>query len=259
MKVKNKFLELMSWEIRDNWTFPILEIVIALVIVQTLSYTTFHHDYHGTESFRGVWYVFFTKTFFVLVLSTAIVFGRSFGESIEKRKLIVLLSYPVSRIRLFLAKYLTNFLVLFLIFGLALLVEGTSLFLFDGIVPPVTWSFAFLYLMLEILFVSSLMTFFTLATKRFGLSILIFLVYMFGMQYWIPVNTDAPLYYTLIDVASWSSVTKLEQWYFNTLGIGHVSGDPPYICFVAGTVHLVLVGLALFLMSFFIMRRMDLD
>jgi len=250
----------MSWEIRDNWAFPILEIVVALVIVQTISYTSVFHDYHRTQSWRGPWEAFFTKTFFVLVLSAAIVFGRSFGESIEKRKLIVLLSYPVSRARLFLAKYLTNFLMLFLIFGLALLVEGVTLFMFDGVVPPATWSFAFLYLMLEIIFASSLMTFFALATKRFGLSILIFLVYMFGMQYWIPVNIDDPVYYTLIDVASRASVNKLEQWYINTFVVGsRASGEPPYICFVAGTVHLVLVGLAFFLVSFFIMRRMDLD
>ena len=257
MKVKNKFLELMSWEIRDNWAFPILEIVIALVIVQTLSYTTFHYDYHGAD--HDIWRAFFTKSFFVLVLSTAIVFGRSFGESIEKRKMIVLLSYPVSRVRLFLAKYLTNFLMLFLVFGLALLVEGATLFLFVGVVPPVTWSFAFLYLLLEVLFVSSLMTFFALATKRLGLSLLIFLVYMFGMQYWIPVNTKDPVYYTLIDVASWTSVNKLQSWYINTFTIHHSSTFPPYICVVAGTLHMVIVGLALFLVSFFIMRRMDLD
>jgi len=255
--VKNKFLELMSWELRGNWAFPILEIIIALTIVQTIPYVTVNYDYYSTEPW--FWKAFFTNTFFVLVLSAAMVFGRSFGESIEKRKLIVLLSYPVSRTRLFLAKYLTNFLMLFLIFGSALLAQGTSLFLFSGVVPPVTWSFAFLYLLLEVLFVSSLMTFFALATKRLGLSIFIFLVYMFGMQAWMPVNTKDPLYYTLVDVASWKSVNKLESWYFNTLGIGHLSTDPPYICFVAGTVHMVLVGLALFLISFFIMRRMDLD
>ena len=257
MKVKNKFLELMSWEIRDNWAFPILEIVIALVIVQTIPYVTVNYDYYRAD--HNIWRAFFTKSFFVLVLSTAIVFGRSFGESIEKRKMIVLLSYPVSRVRLFLAKYLTNFLMLFLVFGLALLVEGATLFLFVGVVPPVAWGFAFLYLLLGVLFVSSLMTFLALATKRFGLSILIFLVYMFGMQYWIPVNTKDPLYYTLINVASWNSVDKLQSWYYNTLGIGHSSTGLPYICFVAGTVHMVLVGLALFLVSFFIMRRMDLD
>jgi len=247
----------MSWELRDNWTFPILEIVIALVIVQTLSYTTFHYDYHNTD--HNIWRAFFTKSFFILVLSTAIVFGRSFGESIEKRKLIVLLSYPVSRARLFLAKYLTNFLMLFLVFGSALLVEGATLFLFEGVVPPVTWSFGLLYLFLEVFFVSSLMTFFALATKRLGLSLLIFLVYMFGMQYWIPVNTRDPFYYTLIDVASWNSVNKLESLYFNTLGLGTSSTFPSYICFVAGTIHLVLVGLALFWVSLFIMRWMDLD
>jgi len=186
-------------------------------------------------------------------------FGRSFGESIEKRKLIVLLSYPVSRTRLFLTKYMTNFLMLFLIFGSALLAQGTSLFLFSGVIPSVTWSFAFLYLLLEVLFVSSLMTFLALATKRFGLSILIFLVYMFGMQYWIPVGTDNPVYYTLIDVASWRSVNKLQTWYYNTLGRGTSSTFPPDICVVAGTLHMVVVGLVLFLVSFFVIRRMDLD
>lgn len=257
--MKNRFLELMSWEVRDNWAFPILEIIIALVIVQTLSYTTLHHEYHGGPYNREFSRVFFTKPFFVLILSAAIVFGRSFGESIEKRKLIVLLSYPVSRTRLFLAKYLTNFLMIFLIFGLALLVEGITLFLFDGVIPPAAWSFAFLYLSLEVFFTGALMTFFTLATKRFGISILIFLVYMFGLQAWIPPGAG-PISSIRLDVATSRSVDYLQSWYFNTLGLGiHGTGDWTDAHFVTALAYMLGVGFVLFLASFFIMRKMDLD
>ena len=254
--MKNKFLELMSWEIRDNWAFPILEIIIALTIVQTLSYTILSHGYH--RMWPWVWNTLFARPFFVLILSTAIVFGRSFGESIEKRKLILLLSYPVSRKRLFLAKYLTNLLMLFLVFGSALLAEGTSLFLFDGVVTPVAWGFTFLYLLFEVFFMGSLMTFLTLATKKFGLSVLIFLVYMFGLQYWIPVG-DMPLSLVRLDVATWRSVDYLEDWYFNTLGIGHASSDFTDANFATALAIMLGVGFTLFLTSFFIMRKMDLD
>jgi len=257
--VKNKFLELMSWEIRDNWAFPILEIIIALAIVQTLPHITLYHDYYSTGmSLGGIWTAFFTKTFFVLVLSTAIVFGRSFGESIEKRKLVVLLSYPVSRARLFLAKYLTNLLMLFLVFGSALLVEGTSLFLFDGVVPPVAWGFTFLILLFEVFFMGSLMTFLTLATRRFGLPVLVFLVYMFGVQYWIYPN-DMPLSALRLDVMTWRSAYYLETWYHNTLGRGHSGTDFTDANFVTALTFMLGCGLVLFLVSLIIMRRMDLD
>lgn len=256
--MRRKFFELMSWELRDNWAFPILEIVVALTVVQALSFSRFDHDYYGIGPY--ILSSFFENMLFVLVLSAAIVFGRSFGESIEKRKLVVLLSYPVSRVRLLLVKYLTNFLMLFLVFALGLLAQGISLFLFDGVVLPVTWSFAFLYLLLEVFFVSSLMSFFALATKKFGLSILIFLVYMFGMQYWIPINSKAPTSYLLIDLASWNSVKYLEVKFVNWLNINHHVGTPvPDICFLTGLAYMLGGGLLLFLASFFIMKRMDLD
>jgi len=248
----------MLWELRDNWSFPILEIVVALTVLQALSFSRFGHDYYRMDPYTMS--SFFENMLFVLVLSTAIVFGRSFGESVEKRKLVVLLSYPVSRVRLFSVKYLTNSLMLFLVFGLGLLAQGTSLFLFDGVVLPVTWGFAFLYLLLEVLFVSSLMSFFALATRRFGLSILIFLVYMFGMQYWIPINTKAPTSYLLLDLASSNSVWYLETKFVNWLNMNHGVGTPiPDICFQTGLAYMLGGGLLLFLASLFIMKRMDLD
>ena len=256
--MRRKFFELMSWELRDNWSFPILEIVVALTVLQALSFTSFGHDYCRIDD--SILSSFFGNMLFVLVLSAAIVFGRSFGESIEKRKLVVLLSYPVSRVRLFLVKYLTNSLMLFLVFGLGLLAQGISLFLFDGVVLPVTWGFAFLYLLLEVFFVSSLMSFFALATRRFGLSILIFLVYMFGLQYWIPINLYAPTSYLLLDLASSESVGYLETKFYNWLNINHSAGPyVPDICFLTGLVYMLGGGLLLFLASLFIMKRMDLD
>jgi len=248
----------MSWELRDNWSFPILEIVVALTVLQALSFTRFGHDYYGID--HSILRSFFGNMLFILVLSAAIVFGRSFGESVEKRKLVVLLSYPVSRVRLLLVKYLTNSLMLFLVFGLGLLAQGTSLFLFDGVVLPVTWGFTFLYLLLEVFFVSSLMSFFALATRRFGLSILIFLVYMFGMQYWIPINTKAPTSYLLLDLASRNSVWYLETKFVNWLNMNHgVGTSVPDICFLTGLAYMLGGGLLLFLASLFIMKRMDLD
>lgn len=248
----------MSWELRDNWSFPTLEIVVALTVVQALSFSRFGHNYYEIDPY--VLSSFFENMLFVLILSAAIVFGRSFGESIEKRKLVVLLSYPVSRAKLLLVKYLTNSLMLFLVFGLGLLAQGISLFLFDGVVLPVTWSFAFLYLLLEVLFTSSLMSFFALATKKFGLSILIFLVYMFGMQYWIPINSKAPTSYLLLDLASWNSVRYLEVRFVNWLNINHhVGTSVPDTCFLTGLAYMLGGGLLLFLASFFIMKRMDLD
>lgn len=244
--MKNKFLELVFWELRDNWSFPILEIVVAITVVQAMSFTAW------------IWDNFFGNILFVLVLSAAIVFGKSFGESIEKRKLIVLLSFPVSRTRLFLVKYLTNFLMLFLICGLGLLAQGISLLLFEDFLSSVSWGFAFLYLLLDVFFLSSLMTFFALITKRFGLSILIFLIFMFGMRYWIPININDPLSYLLLDLSSSKSVEYLTKRYEKWLGA--LTNIPiPDVCFLTGLAYLLGVGLVLFLASLIVMKKMDLD
>lgn len=266
--MKGKLRELIAWELHDNWAFPILELIIGITIIQVLSITSF------TRSPKDVARPFFESMLLIIVVCTAIVFGKSFGEGIEKRKFIVLLSYPVSRIRLFVSKYLANLLATFLIFGSVLLAEGISLFMFqpDPLTDPgrltrgcfahVTWVFMFLYLFLAVFFTSSLMTFVALAVKRFGLSILIFLIYIFGMEYWLSppqTFTHNPRAYLSLDLGPYSSVVYSFAWYINTLNIGHYGTDVTQTFFLTAVGYMLGGGLVFLLASLFLMSRIDLD
>ena len=256
--MRGKLRELMAWELQDTWAFPILEIVIAICIIQVMSITS----YGAGAPSRS----YFESMLLVIVISSAIVFAKSFGESIEKRKLIVLLSYPVSRRRLFIAKYLANLLVVFLIFGFVLFAEGVAQFAFaSGSLEIFAWTLMFLYLFLVVFFASSLMTFLAIAVKRFGLSIFVFLIYMFGMEYWLryPIiegGINNPLAHLSLDLGPWASIDYVYTCYVNWLNIGiHAGTQWTQSHFLAALGYLVGGGLALFLASLFLINKMDLD
>jgi len=256
--MKSKLGELIAWELQDNWSFPVLEIIAVITTLQVMSFTTIQHD--TTILVNVVVKPFFSNMSFVIIISATVVFGKSFADSIEKRKLVVLLSYPVSRTQVFIAKYLTNLLTLFLIFGSALLAQGISLFLFDGFFQPVLWAFTFLYLLLAVFFTSSLMTLISLTVKQLGLSTLIFLIYMFGIEYGLPINLTNPLTYLSLDIGPWASVQYSITWYTNWLNIGISStGWPPQNCFLTAISYTLVGGVALFLASLVFINRIDLD
>ena len=264
----SRFRELLSWELQDNWAFPILEVVVAITIVQVMSITSFRRGYGDLAR------PFFDAMPLVIVISAAIAFGRSFGEGIEKRKFVVLLSYPVSRIRLFASKYLANLLTTFIIFGSVLLAEGVSMFMFvssspngipvaGGVHEPVVWALMFLYLFLAVFFTASLMTFIALAVKRFGLSILIFLIYMFGTEYWLSppkMSNRNPLAYLTLDWGPFSSVNYAHCQYLNWLHIlDHAGTSITQLFFLTTLGYMLGGGLILFFASLFLMNRIDLD
>ncbi|MGD0027586.1 MAG: hypothetical protein ABSC91_01445 [Candidatus Bathyarchaeia archaeon] len=256
--MSGKLRELISWELQDNWAFPILEIVIAITIIQVMSIISFQ------RGLNDIAVPFFGSMVFVIVISVAIVFGRSFGEGIEKRKLVVLLSYPASRTKVFAAKYLANLLATFLIFGSVLFAEGLSMYMFDGLLPLGVWGFMFVYLFMAVFFASSLITIISIAVKRFGLSILIFLIYVLGLEYWLApergnVGTNNPLAYLSLNLGPYGLVNYSYTWYYNTLNIGRQFTGITQTMFLTALCYFMIGGLVLFLASLFLMNKIDLD
>jgi ABC-type transport system involved in multi-copper enzyme maturation permease subunit len=257
-----KLRELIAWELQENWAFPVLELIVAITIIQVLPIISF------LRTIKDVSRPFWGSMVFITAISVAVVFGRSFGESVERRKLVVLLSYPVSRVRVFAAKFLANLLTTLLVFGSVLLVEGALLFMFDpgnawlvelGLAPTV-WALMFISLFLVVFFTGSLMTFLALAVKKFGLSILFFLVYVFGMEYWTgTVGNNAPQWYLSLDSGPNSIVSYLAAWYYNTLGVGHVDFGVTLGFFLTAFCYLLVGGLVFLLASLVLMWRIDLD
>lgn len=261
-----KLRELIAWELQDNWAFPVLELILAITIIQVLPIVSLYRNI--TNFSKPFW----RSMVYVFIICVAVIFGRSFGEGVEKRKLVVLLSYPVSRVRVFAAKFLANFLALLLVFGGVLFVEGFSYFMFKSVnreiysltifdLAPTIFALMFLSLFLVVFFTSSLMTFLSLAMKRFGLSIMVFLVYAFGVEYWtdLQFGTKDPGLYLSLRSGPNAIVTYLRTWYFNTLGLGYSKTGITISIFLTAFCYLLVGGLLLLLASLFLMRRIDLD
>jgi ABC-type transport system involved in multi-copper enzyme maturation permease subunit len=170
-----------------------------------------------------------------------------------------LLSYPASRTKVFAAKYLANLLATFLVFGLVLFAEGLSLYMFDGVLPLAIWGFMFIYLFITVFFTSSIMTVISIAVKRFGLSVMVFLVYVLGLQYWLPVDTRSPISYLSLSLGPYGLVDYSFKWFYSTLNIGRVFTPITQTIFLTALCYFLIGGLVLFLASLFLMNKIDLD
>lgn len=269
-----KFRELIAWELEENWDFPVLELILAITIIQVLSLVTLARD--DADLLANISRPLWSSMVFVFAISAAVVFGRSFGESIERRKLVVLLSYPVSRVQVFVAKFLSNFLATLCLFGSALFVEGILLYMFKPNVywlmfgdtwimevgnAPFIWGLMFFTLLLVVFFASSLMTFLSLMVKRFGLSVLIFLIYLFGMEYWAgAVGNRVPQAYLSLSLGPESIVRYLTAWYVNTFTENYMgTGALTVGFFLTGFCYLLMGGLVFLLASLILSQRIDLD
>lgn len=269
-----KLRELITWELQENWAFPVLELILAITIVQVLPIVSIPRE--DSALLNNVSRPLWGSMVFVFAISVAVVFGRGFGEAVEKRKLVVLLSYPVSRVRVFAAKFLANLLTMLCVFGSVLLVEGVSLFMFEPSttwwiysgtwvmelsLAPIIWVLMFLSLFLVVFFTSSLMTFLALAVKRFGLAVLIFLVYVFGMEYWTgTAGNRVPEAYLSLNLGPYSIVRYLTAWYVNTFTANFMgTGEVTLGFFLTAFCYLLVGGLVFLLASLVLMWRIDFD
>ena len=116
-KVKiNINLPLLSWEIEENLSFPILEFLVFISIVFSLFVYNPAFDFTVND-----FLIFLSISAYPLLISVSLLYAKSYGESLSNGKIKLLLSYPVRRCEVFLAKYLTNFFFLFLTFSIILL------------------------------------------------------------------------------------------------------------------------------------------
>ncbi|MEM1673366.1 MAG: ABC transporter permease [Candidatus Bathyarchaeia archaeon] len=112
MNLKSLF-RLIIWELEENWSFPILEIVISAAIFsilnQPITHLEFETRYRNLISNMGI-------THLILILIVGAVFSRSFAGSLSRGEIKTLLSYPIKRWILFLSKFYTNFIVIFAVY-----------------------------------------------------------------------------------------------------------------------------------------------
>jgi hypothetical protein len=138
------------------------------------------------------------------------------------------------------------------------------MYMFDDLLTLAMWSFMFLYLFMAVFFASSLITLISVAVKRFGLSVLIFLIYVLGLEYWLSpiqgnVGTNNPLAYLSLNLGPYGLVDYSYKWYHNTLNIGLYGTMITQTMFLTALFYFLIGGLVLFSASLFLMNKIDLD
>jgi ABC-type transport system involved in multi-copper enzyme maturation permease subunit len=177
--MNKKLLQLMHWELEEIWRFPALELFVAIVVFFALN--TPRSDI--TYTFSNF------QLFIIQVILVAVFYARSVASCIEKREILVLLSNPIKRTSLFLSKFLTNLLIIFLICA-SVVVAGSYLMFLE---PWDTKVFiGLLIVFINILFLSTLSFTSSLILKTtWGGTILPVIIY-FGLAFGIPQSADFP-------------------------------------------------------------------
>jgi ABC-type transport system involved in multi-copper enzyme maturation permease subunit len=168
--------KIFRWELEESLSFPVFEFLVASTIFLILYRPITVFSFSATwENLRlGMNFVFL-----FLVFCLAAVFSRSWAGSFSKGEIKLLLSYPIKRGELFIAKFLALFLVLSLTFGTVFSINAPLLMLKPS---EIVFYLSLATLLLQILLVSSITTAISLITKNEIISILVSTLLFFGLE-----------------------------------------------------------------------------
>ncbi|MCW4047786.1 MAG: hypothetical protein NWE99_09570 [Candidatus Bathyarchaeota archaeon] len=172
--VQHKFLGLMCWELEEYLSLPLLAFLAASAIIATLSYTAFSDPTPYSSLFWGSGTVLF-----ILALVTGAFFARSYAGSIGKGEAKLMLSYPIKRSQLFLAKFAALFTAVFAIYIPVYYLH----FYLDGLDAFDPMIFLALFgLLLELMLACSVAVGISMMTKSEITSILATVLLLFGLD-----------------------------------------------------------------------------
>ncbi|MGB9914876.1 MAG: ABC transporter permease [Candidatus Bathyarchaeales archaeon] len=168
--------ELIMWELEEYLSFPSLEILIIIAIFTILSSPIVETT--PALSFSNL--ISGARTIFMfLIFVTVIIFSHSYAGSIERGETKMLLSYPVKRGHLFLAKFTVLFTVIFIIYAGVFALQIYLLAL--NILEPLFYTLV-LFLALQILLICSVTTALSLITKSEIMASLLSTLFLFGLE-----------------------------------------------------------------------------
>jgi len=234
--MNKKLLQLMLWELEEIWRFPALELFAAIAVFFALNSSRFDITYTFVNF----------QLCLIQVILVAVFYARSVAACIEKREILVLLSNPIKRTTLFLSKFLTNLLIIFLIFG-SVVVTGAYLMLLQPWDKQVF--IGLLIVFLNVLFLSTLSFTSSLILKTtWGGTILPVMIY-FGLAFGVPQNSNFPqaipptgsnvIFYYLSKTAAYSQYSFEE--------------------FIVALMFPIITSIILLLAAFLYFRRMEID
>jgi ABC-type transport system involved in multi-copper enzyme maturation permease subunit len=176
MTNKNMF-RLISWEIEEYFSFPVIELVfistLILMLHQQPSNLEFTMRYKNLNS-SGIY-----SSLIVISFTTGAIVSRSFAGSLARGESKMLLSTPVKRSELFLSKITAQFFVLFCIY-LAIFSLNIPLLALDPFNLIFYCSVAALFI--QIFLSSSIAISISLLLKSEAASILASVLLLFGLE-----------------------------------------------------------------------------
>jgi ABC-type transport system involved in multi-copper enzyme maturation permease subunit len=225
----------MHWELEEIWRFPALELFVAIAVFFALN--TPRSDI--TYTFSNF------QLLIIEVILVAVFYARSVASCIEKREILVLLSNPIKRTSLFLSKFLTNLLIIFLICA-SVVVAGSYLMFLE---PWDTKIFiGLLIVFINILFLSTLSFTSSLILKTtWGGTILPVIIY-FGLAFGIPQNSDFPK-------AIPPTGSNVIFDYLTRIAYSQYTFEE----FIVALVFPTIASIILLLVAFLYFRRMEID
>jgi ABC-type transport system involved in multi-copper enzyme maturation permease subunit len=114
-----------------------------------------------------------------LIFSVGAVFSHSFAGSLSKGEVKILLSYPVKRWQLFLSKFITLLLVLFVVYSS---VFSAQIYLYSLSPFEPLFYVSLLSLFFELLFMSAITVTVGLAVKYETISVLVSIILLYGIN-----------------------------------------------------------------------------
>lgn len=209
---------LVIMELEEYWAFPVFELVLFATMVAMLNRIS-------THGYRDlILYASHDVVFIFQILIVGAIVSRTFAGSIHSREVLVLLSYPVKRWGVFLSKIIANFLTIFAIFaGVGLL--NIPLMGLSPLEPAVYVLIAIILVQLFFLFTVDIAI--SLALKNEIISIFVFILLMFGIEFFAATLGFPYRYFTL------SKGSEVMFGYLTFLAHASstpspVTGEPPF-------------------------------
>jgi ABC-type transport system involved in multi-copper enzyme maturation permease subunit len=244
-------LRLITWEFEENWRLPYLEVIAAIIIYFTLTtlppyivepYTQISLYFRTAYSF---WLLLFQ------IIFVAVFFSRSFADQIEKREILTLFAHPIKRSTIFTAKFLTNTLIIFLIFAIPTFAQG----LLMNISPlnPAIY-ICLLTIFIAILFYSAIALACAVLTKSTWATIILPTVTLFALAF------ASPKYVSYNYLSTLTGMQTIFQYLVNAIIPDHLAlGQPTLQEFLGALLFPVITGLILIVISFIHFRKMEVD
>lgn len=176
---------LLILELERYWNFPVAEVIFAIAM-----FAFWNRQLRADQ--LGLSYVYVP---IFLIFIVGVTTARSFAGSIGSREMITLLSYPLERRSIFVAKFIVNLLMPFALFAVVVLFTNPILGL--NILEPeiyVTMTILFVHT----LFLCSVAMLISLAVKSETMSVFAFVLSLFGFEFSLVFLESPYVYLTLV-------------------------------------------------------------